>query len=108
MRTIAIVTFPVSETKDTESIRELLERTGPAYTNMPGLLRKYFLFKEGVGGGIYEWASREHAEAFHNPEYYERYRKMLGTDPQVQLFDAPAIADGVQHTLDFFLPERRA
>lgn len=105
MRTIAIVTFPVSQARDTDSIRQLLERAGPKYTNIPGLLRKYFLFREDAGGGVYEWASRGQAEAFYNAEYYDRVRKGVGAEPEVQLFDAPAIADGIQHTLDIFLPE---
>lgn len=104
MRTVAIVTFPVSQATDTESMRRLLEGTGPAYTNIPGLLRKYFLFREGVGGGVYEWVSRNQAEGFYTSEWYDRMRKQTGAEPEVQLFDAPAIADGIQHKLDIFLP----
>ena len=104
MRTVAIVTFPVSQATDAESMRQLLEKAGPAYTNIPGLLRKYFLFKEGVGGGIYEWATRGQAEAFYTREWYDRIRQQAGAEPEVQFFDAPAIADGIQHKLDIFLP----
>jgi hypothetical protein len=105
MRTVAIVTFPVSQVPDTKSMRQLLEKTGPNYTDIPGLLRKYFLFREGVGGGIYEWASRHQAEAFYNAEWYDRMQQQTGVEPEVQLFDAPAIADGMQHKLEMFLPD---
>lgn len=107
MRTVAIVTFPVSQKPNTASMRQLLERTGPNYTNIPGLLRKYFLFREGVGGGVYEWTSRSQAEAFYNTDWYDRMRQQTGVEPEVQLFDAPAIADGNQHTLELFLPENK-
>jgi hypothetical protein len=105
MRTLAIVTFPVSQPTDTESLRQLLEKAGPAYTNIPGLLRKYFLFKDGVGGGVYEWATRAQAEAFYSAEWYSRISQQVGAKPEVQLFDTPAIADGIEHRLDIFLPE---
>ncbi|HNP64223.1 MAG TPA: hypothetical protein PKH39_09815 [Woeseiaceae bacterium] len=86
-------------------MRQLLEAAGPAYTNVPGLLRKYFIFGEEVGGGVYEWASRNQAEGFHTAEWYERIRQQVSAEPQLTLFDAPAIADGILHKLDIFLPE---
>lgn len=108
MRTVAIVTIPVSQATDTKSLRQLLEKAGPAYTNIPGLLRKYFLFREGVGGGVYEWATDAQAKAFYSTEWYDRMRKQAGAEPEVQFFYAPAIADGIQHKLEFFLPEGEA
>ena len=102
MRTVAIVTFPIPHSTDPESIRQLLEKAGPAYINIRGLLRKYFLFTEGVGGGVYEWASRSQAEGFYSSEWHERIRQQSGAAPEVKLFDAPAIADGVEHKLEFF------
>ncbi len=103
-RTVAIVTFPVSQEIGANAMRELLETAGPAYTNIPGLLRKYFIFKEGVGGGIYEWASKSQAEAFYNEQWYARIQQQSGSKPDVQIFASPAIADGVKHKLDIFMP----
>ena len=103
--TVAVVTFPADADLDTRSLRQLLETAGPEYTRIAGLRRKYFLAGDGVAGGVYEWASRLQAEAFYDEVWYDRMRRQSGAEPEVRLFDSPAIADGVNHHLEIYLPE---
>ena len=103
--TVVIVLFPADTNLDTVALLHLLETAGPGYTNIPGLLRKYFLGGEGIAGGVYEWVDRASAEAFYDEAWYAAMRKQSGTDPDVRFFDSPAIADGVIHRLDIFLPD---
>jgi len=44
----------------------------PRYQGIPGLHRKYFAGNDTHGGGIYEWDSRETAQAFYNDAHTMR------------------------------------
>ena len=79
-----------------EALRELFERTAPAYREIPGLLRKVFLSGEGCGGGLYEWRSRADAERWYSPEWWQRMRAGYGVEPTLEWFDAPCIVDNLQ------------
>ena len=99
---VAVVTFPTPKEIDRAAMRALIEEAGPNYTNIPGLRRKYFLAGDGVGGGVYEWESRQHAEAFYNEAWHEELQKRFGATPQIAIYDAAGIADGVGHQLEVF------
>lgn len=105
MRAVAVVTFPSPGRRSAAETRALLEAAGPEYTTIPGLLRKYFLAGDGVAGGVYEWESRARAEAFHDTAWRQQMTANYGAPPEVILFDLPAVADGVAHRLEFFLPQ---
>lgn len=101
---VAIVTFPARTDLDGPALRELLLRAGPEYTNVPGLRRKYFLGADGVAGGVYEWDCRERALAFHSAQWFDRMTAQSGSRPELRLFDSPAIADGILHRLEVYVP----
>lgn len=102
---VAIVTFPATANLDGHALRQLLETAGADYINVPGLRRKYFLSGDGLGGGVYEWDCRARAEAFYDDAWYATMRERTGAVPDVRLFESPAIADGIGHRLEIFLPE---
>lgn len=102
---VAFVTFPTAATADTRSFRQILEDAGPEYTNLPGLRRKYFLAGDGIAGGVYEWDCRASAEAFFDAGWHQQMTERYGARPDVSFFDSPAIADGIMHRLDIFLPK---
>lgn len=101
---VAFVTFPLPGQREPAEQRQILEAAGPEYTNLPGLRRKYFLMGDGLAGGVYEWDCRASAEAFYDPAWYQEMTERYGARPDVRLFDSPAIADGVAHRLDIYLP----
>jgi hypothetical protein len=101
---VAIVTHKANTALTTEQMRDLLEQAGPAYTNIPGLRRKYFLHGDGVAGGVYEWETRAQAEAFYDEVWFSSMTARAGVRPDVVFFSSPAIADGVAHRLELYLP----
>ena len=72
MRCIAIVRFPAPAGLTGSKLRAVLEDGVPRYQGIPDLRRKYFAGKDTRGGGIYEWDSRETAQAFYNDAHTMR------------------------------------
>jgi hypothetical protein len=96
---LAIVTFP-ARLLAPEALRRLLDETAPRYLAIPGLRRKYFLQADGLGGGAYEWDSREHAERFHDAAWRARIAAQAGTEPQVVYYTIAALADAERGRVD--------
>ncbi len=104
----AVVTFVRFATPgpplDPAALRALLERTAPAYREIPGLRRKSFLSAPGVGGGLYEWESRDHAERWFTPAWRGRMLSMYGAVPQVEWFEVPCLVDNERGTIELQVP----
>src|ERR671927_60529 len=65
----AIVRFKLRETAPFPAATELFKGSAPKYQNLPGLVRKYYLYGEGTGGGVYLWKSRADAERVYTAEW---------------------------------------
>lgn len=102
---VAVVTYPARTDMPPAQMRQLLEQAGPPYTRIAGLRRKYFMHRPGLAGGVYEWATRSHAEAFFDEAWYAAMTQRAGTRPQVTFFECSAIADGVGHRLHVYPAE---
>ena len=48
----AIVRFKLPENVTLPAATELFKGSAPKYQNLPGLVRKYYLYGEGQGGGV--------------------------------------------------------
>lgn len=92
---VAIVTFSPRHrtTLNLADQRRLFEATAPTYQQAPGLLRKYYIGNESRAGGIYEWRSRAHADAFYTDDWRKRITDTYGTELRIEWFDAPCIVD---------------
>jgi hypothetical protein len=95
MLTLAVVLWDNPAPPDQDALVELLDRVIPTYKAVAGLRRKYFISRPGRAGGVYEWDSREAAEAYYNPDWYRRISSTYGVSPEVTLFDAPCLVDNV-------------
>lgn len=82
-------------------LRRLLERTAPAYRAVPGLVRKWYLSADGLGGGLYEWRSRAAAEAWFDAAWRERIRASYGVEPSIEWFDSPCLVDNEAGRIDY-------
>lgn len=72
-----------------------MERSVPAYQQLPGLVRKYFtLGDDGSYGGVYLWESRAAAQAFYGEGWQARVRARGHGDARVEYFDVPIAIDG--------------
>jgi hypothetical protein len=65
MRCITLVRFPKPTGLSGARLRAVLEDAVPRYQKIPDLHRKCFLGNDTHGGGVYEWESREAAQAFY-------------------------------------------
>jgi hypothetical protein len=96
----AIVTFclPASVTRETwgETWGEIAASAAPRFQNVPGLIRKQFLFNHGLGGGVYLWETREEAEACYNGPWRESVARVAQGDPRIEYFDTPAVVDNAR------------
>jgi hypothetical protein len=90
-----IVNFPAPEGATVESMRDAFASTTPRYEQLPGLIRKYYLFdpETHTGGGAYLWEDRAQAEAFYNAEWRDRLAAKYGVPPKITFFESPVIID---------------
>jgi len=89
----AIVNFPLPDDVDVAKAQAMFEQTAPRYKDMPGLVRKYYIFQEGTGGGVYLWENREAAEAVYSGEWRERIKSHYGAEPKITYYESPVIVD---------------
>jgi hypothetical protein len=89
----AIVNFPLPADVDLEKARELFEGSAPKYDGLAGLVRKYYLFGHGKGGGVYLWESRDAADAVYTAEWRAMIKDRYGAEPEITYFESPVIVD---------------
>ena len=89
----AIVRFKLKPGTTLEAATELFKGSAPKYQNLPGLVRKYYLFGEGQGGGVYLWKSRADAEKVYNAEWRRMIAERYGQEPEITYYASPVIVD---------------
>ena len=91
---IAVVQIPLDGPKRPQQAvtADSLEAT-KIFRKVKGLKRKYFLNSEAGGGGIYEFATREDAEAWFNDGWADWMEGRFGVRPTLTLFDNPVVLD---------------
>lgn len=92
----ALVQFPLPKSMSLKDAKAAFESTAPNYKGLPGLVRKYYLFGDGMGGGCYLWESREAAEKVYTAEWRERLTRKYGAAPNVTYFETPVIVDNAK------------
>lgn len=89
----AIVRFPLPKGTSLEDAKAMYEKSVPTYKAALGLVRKYYLFGEGRGGGVYLWESREAADRQYSPAWRSMIQQRFGTAPEVTYYETPVIID---------------
>jgi len=93
----AIVQFKVSSDTTREQVFENMRNVAPKFQNMPGLIRKNFLFdgERCIGGGVYTWETREAAEKVYaeGGPWRQAIRNLYGVDPEITIFETPVLVD---------------
>jgi hypothetical protein len=89
----AIVRFKLAPGTTLQTAAELFKGSAAKYQNLPGLVRKYYLFGEGQGGGVYLWKSRADAERVYTAEWRKMIADRYGAEPDIQFFESPVIVD---------------
>ncbi|MGB9364514.1 MAG: monooxygenase [Xanthobacteraceae bacterium] len=89
----AIVRFKLPDNVTLDAATELFKGSAPKYQNLPGLIRKYYLYGEGQGGGVYLWKSRADAEKVYTAEWRAMIANRYGAEPEITFFESPVIVD---------------
>lgn len=90
-----IVTFGIPDGMTRAEVVANYRRSAPAWRANPDLIRKTYLFDEAGrrAGGVYLWRSMEAARRARDAAWLERVRRTYGSEPVVQYFDTPIVAD---------------
>jgi hypothetical protein len=93
----ALVQFKLPEPVTPEKAKEIFSSTAPKYSEVPGLIRKYYLLSEDgkTAGGVYLWKSREDAERLYTDEWKRFIVYKYGAEPSVQYFATPVVVDNL-------------
>lgn len=91
---IAFVQIPLDGPKrDHQFVIDQSVEATRIFHEVKGLRRKYFLNSEAGGGGIYEFATREDAEAWFHDGWADWMEGRFGVRPTLTLFDNPVVLD---------------
>lgn len=102
MKTIALVRFTPKVKMSQEQYKAFLLKMMPLFQNAQGLNHKHFTATESGSVGVYEWQSKEHAEAFYN-EAWRAQMDAVATDISVELLPVRAELDNVKGSVDYFV-----
>lgn len=93
----AVVQFKLPQPVTRDQAQEIFSSTAPKYTEVQGLIRKYYLLSQdgGTAGGVYLWNSRSDAEQLYTEDWKQFVLEKYGAEPSVEYFETPVIVDNV-------------
>ncbi|MCL4767540.1 MAG: hypothetical protein KJZ80_15040 [Hyphomicrobiaceae bacterium] len=90
----AIVLYRLPPTIGRDACARHFKKITENFTNVPGLLRKQFIWTEsGDAGGVYTWRDLESARAFYSGPWLDGILQRYGCYPKITYFDTFAITD---------------
>jgi len=98
----AVVTFKLPTGLTREQWQEHNKQVSVRFQNVPGLIRKQFLYNDqGIGGGVYLWETREAAETcYYKSPWGENVRKASGgNEPDIVWFETGVVVDNESHQI---------
>jgi len=98
----AVVTFRLPPEMSREKWQENIKQVSTRFQNVPGLIRKQFLYNEkGIGGGVYLWETREAAEnCYFKSPWGDSVRKASGgNEPEIAWFETGVVVDNESHQI---------
>ncbi len=90
-----IITFAIPDGMTRDDVVANYRRSAPTWRANPDLIRKNYLFDAETrrAGGVYLWRSMEAARRARDADWLERVRRTYGSEPTVQYFETPLVAD---------------
>ncbi|WP_353860026.1 hypothetical protein [Azospirillum formosense] len=90
----AIVRYRLPAAIGREECRAHFLSIAPGFGDVPGLIRKQFIWSgTGTAGGVYQWERREDAQRFYQGPWLDGIRRRYGTDPEIEYFETVAVTD---------------
>jgi hypothetical protein len=92
---IEVITFQLPEGMTRADVIKNYNETVSKWRGVKELIRKSYLYDGDarLGGGVYHWKSVEAADKWHGDEFRAFVRNLYGSDPVVQRFEVPIVAD---------------
>ncbi|WP_298111762.1 monooxygenase [Bradyrhizobium sp.] len=90
-----IVTFDIPDGMTREEVVANYRRSAPSWRANPDLIRKNYLFDGQTrrAGGVYLWRSMDAARRARDTAWLDRVRSTYRSEPTVQYFETPLVAD---------------
>jgi hypothetical protein len=96
----AVVRYPLPSAIDRDACRAHYASIAPGFREVPGLISKHFIWSErGYAGGVYQWQSREAAQAFYSGPWRKGIVERYGVEPEIELFEVFCITDNADNTV---------
>ncbi len=91
----ALVTLPIPADLTAEQYALYTAEIAPRFQNVPGRLRKNFIYSQasGLAGGVYTWREREEGERFYAGPWREALLAKFGVAPRIEWFYTPTVVD---------------
>ena len=90
----AIVRYRLPAGSGREECRAHFLKIAPGFGDVPGLIRKQFIWSEtGTAGGVYQWQTLEDAKRFYQGPWLDGIRQRYGTYPEIEYFQTVAVTD---------------
>jgi hypothetical protein len=99
---VAVVNFALPAPLTGDEARAMYEASAPNYQHVDGLRRKHYLLSEDgrIGGGVYLWDSREHAEKMYDDAWRARIAARYGAEPSVTYYESAVTVDPESITVE--------
>jgi len=90
----AIVRYRLPPSIDRDACRAHFETIAPGFRAVPGLISKHFIWNgEGTAGGVYQWETRDAAEAFYGGPWRDGIVERYGMEPEIEYFTVFCVTD---------------
>lgn len=93
--TTVIVKYKYPENLNRAQAMERFKQASESFKGMDGLNSKQFTFNEEAGTclTVYNWESREKADALFSDDFIPNFEKIVGTKPTFEIFDCLLMVD---------------
>ena len=90
----AIVRYRLPASIDHDDCLAHFAGIAPGFRTAKGLISKHFIWSErGIAGGVYQWQTREDAEAFYGGAWRAGIVERYGMEPEIEYFEVFAVTD---------------
>ena len=92
-----IIEFKVPADETRESLVEKFTETVNTFHSVPGLIRKYYCVSADNDRvtSVMLWESREAADAYYTPDWYEMAKERWGAPERCMSYDTPIVVDNM-------------
>ncbi|MEZ5727241.1 MAG: hypothetical protein R3E48_04020 [Burkholderiaceae bacterium] len=104
------VLFDLPEGVTREQVVADMLEVAPRWRANPALIRKTFIYDpvNARSGAFYLWKNREAAVAAHDDAWRQRIRDHYGSEPVVEYFETPVVADNALNATIVEQPDQEA